>query len=475
MRIKKVLSLIIIIGILFCGYYAVGIIYNEINLINEYFKIDSEYALPSYISNQYKINQDLMNIQNDKQYTLSNAYVMVNPYGISPLSAIIIFNTEEQSEIDVYLNNEYITKMESSTKHLIPIYGLKEGNNTVTLKSKNESQSYSIKVENIGVKIDNNILNSVEDKVTFFDSVSQKLIGVKNDDIVFYLNLDNHLDIEWLDNGHLLIGSSEGGTDYAYTAFVEMDYLGKVYNYYIPEYGLYKSFQVINNNELMLLGKNEAVYGDTVMLYTIDLETGRKVSKLNISSLLSDVEYNLSNINSFYFDSLSDDVIIYIEDKVISISMITKDINWIKNRTERGAKKYLEFENRINNYFVNYHELYSDITENTKISKLSINNNMKFEDMDTTFYRSFDLKKSVKWNYSVELMHQYFYTDYRFEKADNVDLCFLSKTGFVHCLNYKKANSEFYNRIFNINLSGNYRFFIKVNDQVYDTEKVYSF
>ena len=49
---------------------------------------------------------------------------MVNPFKISPLTALIIFNTDVDTSISVNVNNEYYFETEVSTNHLIPIYGL---------------------------------------------------------------------------------------------------------------------------------------------------------------------------------------------------------------------------------------------------------------------------------------------------------------------------------------------------------------
>ena len=73
--------------------------------------------------------QDIISIQEQKEvyltpygYTLDNPNIILNPYGTSPLTAIIIFETTEDVPVTITIegkdiNSTYTNKFESSKKH----------------------------------------------------------------------------------------------------------------------------------------------------------------------------------------------------------------------------------------------------------------------------------------------------------------------------------------------------------------------
>ena len=95
---------VLIIG---CGIMSI-IIYQGTTRTQKFFTSN---VLPSTIkevNDQYEVNNRLNKIVNNGNYTLKNAYVELNPYKISPLSGIIIFQTREDEQIRVYINNKYV-------------------------------------------------------------------------------------------------------------------------------------------------------------------------------------------------------------------------------------------------------------------------------------------------------------------------------------------------------------------------------
>lgn len=42
----------------------------------------------------------------DKKYTLENPYVLENPYYISPLTALIIFQTDSEETVTIEINGQ---------------------------------------------------------------------------------------------------------------------------------------------------------------------------------------------------------------------------------------------------------------------------------------------------------------------------------------------------------------------------------
>ena len=75
---------------------------------------------------------ELSFINNTNEYTVENPKIIVNPYGLSPLSALIIFETKDLTTptITVVGKSEKTTIKNTFTpnkKHYLPIYGLYAG------------------------------------------------------------------------------------------------------------------------------------------------------------------------------------------------------------------------------------------------------------------------------------------------------------------------------------------------------------
>ncbi len=78
-------------------------------------------------------------------YTLENPYIVVNPYGVAPLSAYVMFETETDTWADIYVHAKADSKYEEycsikydfdedlGKTHILPIYGLYDGTTKVTV------------------------------------------------------------------------------------------------------------------------------------------------------------------------------------------------------------------------------------------------------------------------------------------------------------------------------------------------------
>jgi hypothetical protein len=122
------------------------------------------------------------------------------------------------------------------------------------------------------------------------------------------------------------------------------------------------------------------------------------------------------------------------------------------------------------------HSLYSEVTQNVSVSTLNIFNTIPKDNLSESSYRKIDLDDTVEWINSLDFTANTFVTDYIFDKEDEIKLYLVNRAGKIYILNYKDKNVSDINRIFNIDLPvGQYALFIKVNDKLYNTNKVYRF
>lgn len=305
----------------------------------------TNYSISQLLVKQEKINDEIKNISNSNKYNFDNPKVMVNPFKISPLTALIIFNTDVDTSISVNVNNEYYFETEVSSNHLIPIYGLYENkSNIVTLKQSNMDEKI---IEIITDKSSNiNELNviktrggSVNDLYFMTSPVGTSASAYdKNGNLKWYLTEKFTMDFEWLDNGHFLVGIKESDVSDRKIGFVEMDYLGKIYNYYVLEHGYEFEFQALKNGNYMLCGGDSAIFYDKAWIYEID-KNGNVVSHLDLYDVFTSVDpdFDKSKLNykmirnAFYYNEDTKEIVISLRglNSVVSINYETNEINYI--------------------------------------------------------------------------------------------------------------------------------------------------
>lgn len=343
---KKVLIAAIPILILIGISAVLGIyVFKETEDLSVYFKGEEQPALLEQVENQKKINEKLESIENSDKYTFEDAYVELNPYGISPLSAVIIFQTKENVEVEVSINGDTATVMEASKKHTIPIYGLFEDyENIIELSIGDETVEYKIKTEKSNLNYPLEVLekNTFNNKDIYFTVASYEtyLTGWDIDgNLRFYLTVDNRMDVEWLDNGHFLIGTSQGQFAENFIGFAEMDYLGKIYNYYTMEHGYSFEFQTLENGNYLAAGGVKGVYITEQVVYEMNPKDGSIIKSINLSKIFKDIDASIPDMylaqkairNGFYLDEETREMIVSFRgiDTVFSINYDTEKLNWI--------------------------------------------------------------------------------------------------------------------------------------------------
>ncbi len=346
MKRNAMLILVIVIIFLVASGFLSLYFYKETETVSNFLVGDKHTAILEQVSKQEGINEKLDKISNEKKYTFNDAYVEVNPYEISPLSGIIIFNTSKEEEVNVYINDVFATTMESNTKHIIPIFGLKENfDNQIKLVMGENEKVYSMptKASNLEYPLTVNYRSEVLNNEEIYFTVASYSTYLSGWDsfgnLRFYLTVDNRMDVEWLDNGHFLIGTSQGQFAENFVSFVEMDYLGKIYNYYVPSNGYSFEFQSLSDGLVMLAGGKKPVYLEEQVIYTVNPSDGSTVNLINLSSLILaiDPEFDKNYLgqkairNAFYYNESTDELLVSFRgiDAIVSYNFKVNTLNWV--------------------------------------------------------------------------------------------------------------------------------------------------
>lgn len=298
----------------------------------------------SLLSMQKSIDNDIKNYIDDKSYTFDKPLILENPYQFSPLTALIIFQTNSDVSYDIYVNDNRLTTIEKSKKHSIPIYGLVSGktNKVRLVGSDNTSKEYEIKTPDYSSVI------KIDKKPTFTDNHYYFLTSTNgyshfaintNGEIVWYLSLENSQDIEFLSNGHILVCSGGSSVAESFTGFYEIDFLGKVYKSYSLKNNYHHEVNELSNGNLLVAGERNDAKVSSSYIYIIDRETGEEIKSLDLYELFNNIDSNYASSligkdlinNSLDYNEQTNELIISLRglNSVMSINFETKEINWI--------------------------------------------------------------------------------------------------------------------------------------------------
>lgn len=319
------------------------------NYVKAFAAVDTE----NYVLN----TQDYVEKQilSNTNYTIDNPNVIVNPYGVSPLSAMVVFQTKDLAVATVTVKgkdgDEDITNTFLPNKtHLLPIYGLyPDYENTVIINSSDEEKTLKIKTEALPTDLKNGTkISSTEgNKLYFTSSVDGRPIGYDcNGNIRWYLNKSYKWEFVRLSNGHILLGNDHLMSEpYHSLGLVEMDLLGKVYfEYNLPGGYHHDVFELRNGNFLVASNNFD---NETVEDYIVEVDrsTGSIVKEIKLSKLIpGDKNTEWFGLNSVNYDVKTNSITISgsKQNMIINIDYASEEINWIIGRdVPKKLNKYL--------------------------------------------------------------------------------------------------------------------------------------
>ena len=264
------------------------------------------------------------NLKKNK-YSIDDANVYINPYNISPLSALITFASNEKGKIMVTVkgknNDDLIKEYDLNKYNYIPIYGLYENyNNTVEIVFPSGiKKSFIIKTEEITNKPQASILvsnaNLISDSFYFLSSnqLNKTYAYDRNGELRWFID-NTYNKIIGLDNGNFLICNSE----YVY----EINIIGKIINYYKID-DSFIDFDVINENILYLSKKT---YDEIKEFNIVEARIDGISNKINLLEILISIDSDfITNMQNDFFDGC----IIKYYDKTNDILLINPEKSYI--------------------------------------------------------------------------------------------------------------------------------------------------
>lgn len=292
----------------------------------------------------------------EENYSINNPKIILNPYYISPLTALMIFKTPDNIDLEIKLNDEEYQTIENEKEFVIPILYLREDyNNKITLKTNNNDEYiYYLKTDKL---VETDISIKATEKNQYLVSspnsdVKHSLID-SNGNIIWYLDLDSSDFLEEYDATSFIIGveetSSENNVSVQNGLYI-IDYLGKIIKRIDSQYK-YHHEVIVKDGYAYLLGTK----GDIPLnlIYKMDLDNGIILDTIDIYELLiaknPQMKPYLDSLTNGLFinslDYLDGNILISIRNlnTIMSINMETKDINWIISSSKEIKQYYSEY------------------------------------------------------------------------------------------------------------------------------------
>ena len=331
--------------------------------------VDEVAISESLITSQYNKEKDFKT----EGYTIDNPNVILNPYGNSPLTALILFETNEEVSPTVTIvgkdeNTTFTHTFNASQEHLLSIYGLyADYNNEVIIEYEVDGETIS-KTVNIQTEElpDDFILptrveadkENLDNQLYFFtpSSIGYTCAYDVNGDVRWYLTNYALWKIDRLENGHLLVSTERlVNPPYYMTGLYEMDLLGKIYVEYSLPGGYHHDYYEMENGNLLIASDDFNNAKGTVEDYIVELdrETGEIVKTFDLKDVLnmSDgksenwTDYDWFHNNSVWYDENTNSITLSgrHQDAVINIDYETGELNWIIGDPTNWSEEYQKY------------------------------------------------------------------------------------------------------------------------------------
>lgn len=328
-------------------------------------KAKSVTSVPSLITKQHKIESTTLA---SSEYTFDDPKVILDPYGISPLTALIVFETKDlTTPVITVVGKDENTTITNTFKpgkvHYLPVYGLyPDADNEVILTVNGESKTIHIKTEALpkdfilptSIEAEKDTLHNEMYFVTPSSEGYTAAYDV-NGDVRWYLTEKFVWDIQRLSNGHIMLSTNRLiNNPYYMTGLVEMDLLGKIYYEYNLPGGYHHDVFEMPNGDLLVASDN--FENGTVEDYVvqIDRETGDIVKTIDLTKILPtdegnnedySTEYDWFHNNSIWYDEKTNSITLSgrHKDAIVNIDYDTEELNWIIGDPTNWSKKMQKY------------------------------------------------------------------------------------------------------------------------------------
>lgn len=321
----------------------------------------------SLIKQQAESERVMLRELEEGAYTYQNPLVKYNPYQISPLAAVVLFRTEEETAVTLTVKGKGVYgdishTFPASKTHILPVLGLYND-------YENQVEIYPYRAEPATVYIKTpdlfagrEVCYSMEttpqylmDQIIFLSPAEEDLsVGFDYaGDARWYLNIPCVFDMKRASNGHILIGTNRLiHMPYHMSGVYEMDLVGKIYKEYRLPGGYHHDHIEMPDGNLLI--QTNDLQGETTedVLVLVDRETGAILKTWDFNDFLVhgmgksggwrpvDWFHN----NAVWYDENTDTLTLSGRhmDAIVNIDYETGNLNWIIGDPDTWPEEWVE-------------------------------------------------------------------------------------------------------------------------------------
>ncbi len=317
------------------------------------------------VAKQQKIESDLRAYYQAGKYTFNAPLVIQDPYQFAPLTALVIFDTPEKSQISIYVPGKTpqadgdFTFAGYQQHHEIPIYGLYAGTlNHVSMRMQTQDgvsaqTGIDLQTEPLPVDMQSFTVDTV-DRARYspgfnFAFLDRKPVFDIDGNVRWYSTQHSWEVFTPLKNGHFLftytVGKVEGDL------VMEQDLLGKIYAIYAIADGVHHDIYELPSGNLLLTSADLKSRTIEDYIIEVDRSSGHIVRSFDLKDILDEGRprqvvglptNDWLHLNSIVYDSADHSIIISskAQSAVVKLTYPGMQIKWILGPHDNWSPKY---------------------------------------------------------------------------------------------------------------------------------------
>ncbi|MGL4344562.1 MAG: aryl-sulfate sulfotransferase [Cellulosilyticaceae bacterium] len=319
------------------------------------------------ITQQYEAEQAFLDQFAKGEYTLGQPLIKINPYLIAPLTALVMFRTQEAVGVTVTVKGK--TKeadvshtYEAATEHFIQVLGLySDYNNTVEIKLSDgtcasyemqtpahpEKLKHPTKMETTSAYMAGNMM--------FVSPAMYSIAGAYDfaGDCRWYTEENVTFDLKRIENGRMLIGSCRFlEKPYNTVGIIEFGLIGKIYTEYCLPGGYHHDKWEMEDGNILILTQD--LHSGTVedQCVLVDRQTGEILKTWDYKEFLpqeaaksgSWSEDDWFHNNALWYDKKTHSITLSgrHQDVLVNIDYETSAINWMLGDPEGWPQEFVD-------------------------------------------------------------------------------------------------------------------------------------
>lgn len=308
----------------------------------------------SLLDRQAEAEEKMLKEFHDGSFTAERPLIKLNPYFISPLTAVMLFCTEEETAVTLRVHGkeaagDLLHTFPPAREHILPVLGLYAGreNQVDVTIYQGETYSHVISAEPLGEDAPKLLhmkttAEYLKDDMIFVTPSLNALAAAFDykGEIRWHLNTPLIFDMKRLKNGNILMGTDRVmQMPYYMTGLYEMSLTGKIVREYRIPGGYHHDQWEMEDGNLLVLSGEESY--DTVedLIRLIDRNTGEVLKVWDLKKILRPGEgpsggytpKDWFHNNALWYDKNTDSITLSGRhvDSLINIDYKTGKLNWI--------------------------------------------------------------------------------------------------------------------------------------------------